>query len=366
MESDKELKDIYYDAAQSGSYGGVEGLYRRAHELGHKIGRKSVKEFLSKQNTYSLHRDRRHRFRRNATIVGGIDRQWQADLADVHSIAKYNDNIRYILTVIDCFSKYAWAVPVPSKNGKDMVNAFKEVFRLSRPRVPLKLHTDKGKEFFNKNVKAYLATMKVQLFASNSDMKAAMVERFNRTLKAKMWRYFTANNTRRFLDVLPKLLLAYNNSWHRTIGMRPVEVKRKHETKLWLRMYGSSQTVDKDGTAGTGPMPVVRMSKKKGDFEKGYAPNWTEEQFQVTREVPLNRRVYKVKDLAGEPIEGCFYKEELQNVDNTRYKYLVERILAHRGPVKKRESLVKWKGWPPKFNTWLRDKDLKKYDVSIR
>ncbi len=363
MESDKVLKGIYYDAAQSGSFGGVDGLYRRVKELGHKIGRKKVKEFLAKQNTYSLHRDRRHRFRRNPTIVGGIDRQWQADLADVHALAKYNDNIRYILTVIDCFSKYAWAVPVRSKNAKDMTNAFKDLFRQSRQRVPLKLHTDKGKEFFKKNVKDYLASMKVHLFASDSDMKAAMVERFNRTLKAKMWRYFTSRNTRRFIDVLPNLLQAYNHSWHRTIGMRPADVKRKHETQLWLRMYGSHQTVM--ARKSKEPLSVVRMTKKKGDFEKGYAPNWTEEQFQVTHEVPAERRVYKVKDLAGEHISGCFYKEELQNVDNSEYKYLVESIIGHRGTAKNRESLVKWKGWPHKFNTWLPDKDLKNYDVSV-
>ncbi len=362
MEHDKILKHIYYESAQSGSYGGVDALCRRAHDLGHKIGRKRVAKFLAKQEAYSLHRDRRHRFRRNATVVGGIDRQWQADLADVHSIAKHNDNIRYILTVIDCFSNYAWAIPVASKSARDMVIAFKALMAESRPRVPLKLQTDKGKEFFNNDVKNYLATKKVQLFASDSDMKAAMVERFNRTLKAKMWRYFTAHNTRRFIDVLTNLLHAYNHSWHRTIGMRPAEVKPKHETHLWLRMYGNQSP---DAYRSKQPLSLVRMSKKKGDFEKGYAPNWTEEQFQVTRSVPKERRVYKVKDLAGEPIEGCFYQEELQNVDNSAYKYLVEKIIGHRGPAKNRESLVKWKGWPNKFNTWLPDKQLSNYDVSV-
>ncbi len=362
MERDKILKAIYYDTSQAGSFGGVNALWRRAQEQGHKISRERVKQFLAKQDAYSLHRDRRHRFKRNPTIVGGIDRQWQADLADVHSIAKHNDNIIYILTVIDCFSKFAWAVPMVSKSADHMIKALKDLFRLSRPRMPLKMHTDKGKEFFNSKVKTYLSSKKVRLFASNSDMKASMVERFNRTLKAKMWRYFTATNTRRFIDVLPNLLHSYNQSYHRTIGMRPADVRTKHEAQLWLKMYGQQVPETRKPMA---EKTLVRMSKTKGDFEKGYAPNWTEEQFHVSSVAPTPRMVYKVKDLAGEPIEGCFYQEELQNVDNSAYKYLVEKIIAHRGPANNRESLVKWKGWPNKFNTWLPYKQLSNYDVSI-
>ena len=146
------LSKIYYDTKDSGSYGGITRLLQRAHELGHKdINTEDVRNFLQDQFAYTLHKPARRHFARNPTYVSGIDAQWQADLADMQQLVKENDGYRYILTVIDIFSKYAWAQPVKDKGGKTIAEAMQKVFETDH-RKPLKLQTDKGKEFFNKEM----------------------------------------------------------------------------------------------------------------------------------------------------------------------------------------------------------------------
>ena len=101
------------------------------------------------EQAYRLHKLARRRFIRNHTYVAGIDAQWQADLADMQGIARQNGIMRYILTVIDVFSKFAWAMPVSSKDAKAITTAFKHVLTAANPRHPRRLQTDKGNEFFN-------------------------------------------------------------------------------------------------------------------------------------------------------------------------------------------------------------------------
>ena len=111
----KELDKIYYSADEPGSYGGVKRLVEAAKAKGIKVNENLIKKYLSDQASYSLHKPARRNFSRNPTIVGGIDQQWQADLADMQAIAKENNGVHYILTVIDVFSKFAWAIPVKKK-----------------------------------------------------------------------------------------------------------------------------------------------------------------------------------------------------------------------------------------------------------
>ena len=143
---DKRLKELYYSADDTGSYGGVERLYWRAvkDQVPH-ITRNAVREFLSRQRAYTLHKPARRHFPRNRIYVGNIDKQWQADLADMVGLQHDNNGIRYILTVIDVFSQYAWSVPVKNKDWKSIRDAFKLVLTSANPRKPERLHTDKGK-----------------------------------------------------------------------------------------------------------------------------------------------------------------------------------------------------------------------------
>ena len=175
-------------------------LLKEAQRRGFKVSRGDVERFLRSQVTYILHKQARWNFPSRKTIVSDIDMQWQADLVDMHVHSRYNRGVKYLLTVIYCFSRYAWVIPVKRKNSNDMLVAIKNLInRVAYPRKPKALQTDAGKEFFNRPVQDYLATQNIKLFATHSQKKAALVERFNRTLKRRMWLYFTVYGTRKLL-----------------------------------------------------------------------------------------------------------------------------------------------------------------------
>jgi transposase InsO family protein len=184
---DEYLSSVYYDSKRAGGLGGVERLYRDVKEEGKlKISRKKIKEWLMKQDTYTLHKPMRRHFRRNRVIVGGIDQQWQMDLADLQSMQKFNDGYRYLLVCIDVFSKYAWVVPLKNKTGPALVEAFKII--LASGRKPEKIMTDQGTEFLNRHFRALMKEEDIELYNTYNETKASIVERLIRTLKTKMWR----------------------------------------------------------------------------------------------------------------------------------------------------------------------------------
>ena len=159
---------------------------------------------MSQQDAYTIHKPIRRKFERNRVLVSGIDDQWQLDLADLQSLQKYNEGYRYLLICIDVFSKYAWAVPLKNKSGRTLVNAFQKI--LSSGRKPIHIQTDQGSEFFNPDFKKLMTEENITLLNTFNETKASIVERLIRTLKAKMWRYFTANKTMRYIDMLPDLM----------------------------------------------------------------------------------------------------------------------------------------------------------------
>ena len=361
---DERLTELYYSAEDTGSYGGVERLYRRAVEdVVPHITRNAVSNFLSRQRAYTLHKPARQHFARNRIYVGKIDKQWQADLTDMVGLQRENNGNRYILTVIDVFSKLAWLVPVKSKDGKSVRNAFKSVLTSADPRKPDRLQTDKGKEFFNRDFTGLMTQYGIHHFASESDQKAAVVERFNRTLKTRIWTYLSAKRTKKWVDALPAILNSYNGSYHRSIGMAPNKVTIDDDDRIWTRLYGDGDTYlkrlrnVKDGAK-------VRISRVKGVFDKGYMPNWSREQFTVTSMVPQGDKrvrnswpVYTLNDDGGEELSGKWYPEQIQQIRDNEYEVerLLTRLTATDGA---RELFVKWRDYPAKYNSWIKEKDL--------
>ena len=145
---DKALMELYYNAEDPGSYGGVEKLFRSAKNTGvKKVTRGRVKQFLPDQQSYSLHKPARRHFKRNPTYVKGIDAQWQGNLADMQDLSRDNKGHKFIMTVIDIFSKRAWAIPSKNKSAKEMLTAFQQLFKEAHPRKPARLQTDAGRNF---------------------------------------------------------------------------------------------------------------------------------------------------------------------------------------------------------------------------
>ena len=260
-----------------------------------------------------------------------------------------------MLTCIDVFSKYAWAIPLKSKTGKDLVEAFKQILKSCRK--PKHLQTDKGSEFLNRIFQQFLRKNDIHFFTTHSEPKAQVCERFNRTLKTKMWKYFTFKNTLCYVDVLPSLLNSYNQAKHRSIRMQSSQVTKSNENQVWNNLYGS--LVRRPVHFKFQINDSVRISKVKRTFEKGYLPNWTEEIFTITERIPRQPPVYRLKDYSGELLEGVFYEAELQKVEKVDDVYLIEKVLNQRTRIGKKEYYVKWKGYPDKFNSWVDANHLK-------
>jgi hypothetical protein len=347
--------EAYYEVGEPGSYGGVEALYRLMKEKGQPVTRRQAAEWLAKQDAYTLHKPIRRRFVRRKIYSRGIDYLWQADLVDVSHLADHNDGNRYLLTVIDVFSKHAWVVPLKKKDARTVTEAFESLLA-SAGRKPQKLQTDKGKEFVNAVFQSALRRQNVAFYVGqNEDIKASVAERFNRTLKTKMWKYFTHRNTFRYVDVLRDMVRSYNRSYHRTIGRSPASVKPEHEAAIRERMYGpeppKSEPKLKVGDR-------VRIGKTRRAFDKGYLPNWTEEIFTISEALSTRPPTYRLKDYDDEQIEGTFYDREIQLVTKTDDVYKIEKILDTRRRRGVKEYLVKWRGYPDKFNSWVKETDL--------
>lgn len=353
---DKVLNKIYYNLQDAGSFSGVDALFRAAKERGlKKLKRKQVHDWLEKQDVYTLHKPARRRFQRNRVVVDGKDDQFQADLVDLSSLSKYNDGYTFLLTCIDILSKYAWAIPLKNKTGSQITEAFDKIVESGRR--PKALQTDKGSEFLNRTFQNYLKEKGILFFTTHSETKGSVVERFNRTLKSKMWKYFTFKNTWRYIDVLADLMKSYNNSFHRSIQMKPSDVTRKNENAVWHTLYGKSITQPVRYKFQVGDQ--VRISKTKRLFDKSYLPNWTTEIFVISKRLPRHPPVYQLKDLQEEAIKGIFYEQELQKVNKQDDTYQIEAILKKRKRKGKLEYFIKWKGFPEKFNQWLLASELK-------
>lgn len=348
------LKQIYYDPKHPSSFGSVKKLYNAVNEKkGLKVNLKQVKKWLQTQDAYTVHKPVRKKFRRNRVKVYGMDSQWEADLVDISSHSRQNKGYRFLLTVIDVLSKYSWVIPLKDKKGLTLVKAFKKI--LSQGRIPVTLHTDKGTEFKNKHFQKLLKDNEIHYFTPNNEIKCSIIERFNRSLRGRMEKYFTSKNTTKYIDILPKLVLGYNETKHRSIGTSPASVTIQNQMDIKRKLYGDDD--DK-------PMPrfkfkegdQVRLSKTKMLFEKGYKPNWTEEIFVIYQRVHRNHPVYRVKDLNGETLEGTFYEAELQKVtkDNDDL-YIIDRVLKRRKRKGKTEYLVSWRSYPDQFNSWVSD-----------
>ena len=189
----------------------------------------------------------------------------------------------------------------------------------------------------------------IRHFSTSGDTKANVIERFNRTLKERMYRYFTNKNTFSYLPVLKDLVTGYNRSYHRSIKMAPEKVNLGNEEQVWKTLYADrlqAKRVPPELKVGD----RVRLNKKYRLFKKGYLPGWTEEVFVVARVVPGVIPTYKIKEWDGTPLSGTFYAQDLQKVTvKSDDLFRVEKIVKRKG----NKVLVQWKGWPNKYDTWI-------------
>ena len=349
------LHRSFYDPKQPGGFAGYQQLKRQARKKG--IEPWQVRQWLRTQPGYTLHKPVQRRFPRRRVMVDGLDQQWQADLADVKKLREDNDGVEYLLIVVDVLSRYAWVRPIRKKNAQEVTAAFRDIFE-EEGREPDVLQTDEGTEFLNRTLKSLLEQRGIRHFVVYGDTKAQIVERFIRTFKERMWRYFTARNTNRYVDVLDDFVKGYNAAYHRSIRRSPDSVTHDNAQEVWHTLY--DKTRKKPMRYRFKPGDRVRLSKKAETFKKGYTPGWTEEVFVISRRVPGTPPLYKIQEWDGSPIEGSFYEQELQPVTvEASDLFRIESILKRRTRKgREPEVLVKWRGWPEKYNSWIPARDV--------
>ena len=161
------------------------------------------------------HKPITRKFTKRRVFSKGVDEIWAADLVEMGKFSEWNKGFKYLLMVIDVFSKFGWVEPLKNKKGETVAAAFEKLFKLGRQ--PRLLWTDKGKEFYNKNVNQLLSKKNIKLYSTENEEKSSVVERFNRTIKQMMWKMFSANNNTIYIDKIDELLKTNNSSFHRSI-----------------------------------------------------------------------------------------------------------------------------------------------------
>lgn len=293
-----------------------------------------------------IHKNARVNFPRRTVIMKDIDDLWQADLIDMQSISKVNKNSRFIFTVIDTFSKYAWAFPLETKNKDVVCDAFKRL--LDEGRRPKNLQTDNGTEFYNNKFQKLMKSYNINHYSTFSTKKASIVERFIRTLKSKLYKEFSLKGNYNWIDnTLKNVIYKYNHTHHRTIDEMPAKVNGINKKRILKRYEKMVKKVIMKSKFKVGD--YVRISKYKGTFEKGYTPNWSTEIFKIRKIQNTTPVTYLIEDtIRGRPILGAFYVQELQQTKHPDI-YLVEKVIKRKG----NSVFVKWLGLPSTENSWI-------------
>ena len=308
---DAVLKKVYQNPEHPASFSSPAKLYKYAKMNDKNIKISDVKQWIQGQRSYTLHKSVVNKFPRRKVLVRGVNHQYQADLLDFQPLAKDNSGMRYILTVIDCFSRFASAIPIKAKTGKNVLSALIKSFKFMKP--PNKLQTDRGTEFYNYLVRDHLKKHKIVHFSTFQELKAQIVERFNRTLRTKIMKYMTSKGTLRYVEVLPKLIEGYNSSPHTSLGgYAPKSVNKKNEMLLHEIQYGE-YLKEKRKKFKFQINDKVRIISFNKQYKKNFTNIFRDEFFLISNQINSNPPMYQVRDIKDNQLmNGTFYESQLQ------------------------------------------------------
>ena len=344
--ADKNLKNKAFDIANDPKYDGYQrGLASMVYKFfDSKVsgsGAKPIPE--NEQLANELHKPIIRKFEKRKVYSTFKDNIRDFDLANMHLLSKYNKGIRFLLCVIDIFSKYAWVVTLKDKKHISIVKAFQSILKQSNQK-PSKIWVDKGSEFYNAYFKKWLRDNDIVMYSTHNEEKSVVAERFIKTLKSKIYKYMTSISKNVYIDKLDDIVDEYNNTYHTTIKMKPIDVKDN------TYINTSKEINNKDPKFKDGDR--VRISKYKNIFAKGNVPNWSEEVFVIKKVKNTIPWTYVINDLNSEEIIGTFYQKELQKTNQEEFR--IEKVIRRKGD----KLYVKWKGYDNSFNSWIDKRNL--------
>lgn len=211
----------------------------------------------------------------------------------------------------------------------------------------------------------------VRYFPTQNETKASTSERAILTIKSRLTRYFTYKDDFSYLPVLQDIAESYNKTYHRTIGMKPADVKQDNEEQVRLATYFAQHSNNQKQVKPPKKRPFkfkinqyVRVSYLKGTFTRAYDETYSGEIFQVSKRYYRgNLPVYRLTDLEGTEIQGTWYESEmlpLKDVDLDKMSFKIDKVLKRRGKGRNKEYFVKWKYYPNKFNSWVKASDIER------
>ena len=316
----RRLAQIYHNPASPGGFRGPEALWQEAKQHIPLLKKGQVHGFLRAQKPYSKHKQ--------FTPVKNYRKVWskraryliQMDLLDFRKWSNENDGHNYICCAIDVFTKKLWTFPLKTKTANELHD--KLFYFIIRER-PEKIQTDQGTEFFNRRFQNFLATLNppIPLYNTWSIKKASVVERVQRTLRNRLGKIWEKNGNHRWINVLADITESYNNSTHRSIGMKPNDVGPQHHQLIYDRLYSTPPEKRRKEDALTRRRlkqlkvgDYVRLSEYRTKFRKESDLAWTHEVFRIKEVLLTEPLTFKVEDLSGDVIKGAFYFEELIKV----------------------------------------------------
>ena len=249
------------------------------------------------------------KFRRLQIQTHYKDECWSIYLIDRSSLSKYNKNYKFIFTIIDNHTKYAWTIPLKDKSGKSTTTAFKSLIEKTK-RKPDKIWSDRGKEFYNKTFLDFLKEQNIHIYSTHSDLKAVFVERFNRTLLDLIKEPMYIEGKACWLNHLDAAVEKYNNRVHGTIKMTPFEMVTNNQL-IPNNTEGALRNNFKNKQPKFHVGVYVRVPDKRNLYSKGCTTNWNRELFKIQKINPTNPVTYGLVDENNEQIEGKYYEQEL-------------------------------------------------------
>lgn len=278
-------------------------------------------------------------------------------MADFQKLARFNKGFRYLLVAVEVLSRRAFAAPVKSKTTPAMKEAFRQVFA-EMPTLPWKIFTDRGTEFDAREMKRFYADRDIaKMSALNVETKAAMAERMIKTIKHRLYKYFTQNKTLNWVEAVPLIVKAINHSVNRATGMRPVDFNFDNADEQWRRLYPHAFMHGPKSKLQVGS--VVRVAKERQAFRKGYLPNFSNLTYRVRKVKPGLPHTYLLDAPTGQRMKKKWYRHEVTPASqpaNAR----IERVLRTRTDrlSGEREYLIKWEGEPEEAASWITDRDI--------
>lgn len=377
MGKENILKTLYENISSPAGYSGATNLLKYGQAKKSTITKQDVDAFLKKQDGFTRHGFIPKSFMRRPIKVPCPGHILGSDLIDMgDKLKKHNKGYRYILVLIDCFSRKVYLAPLKNKRNQTTAKAIEQFLSQTKHRYSL-FFSDLGSEYKGRFTSALFEKYNIKQYSvHNTRTKCSLAERVIKSLKGKIFRRFTQLRTNDYITILPDLQNTYNSSQHRGLcNLTPnlvdnmtdktdIEQQRKCQMEQKMKNYGSIKKRNREIMVSQrqilepGTHVRILLNSAEGVFSKSYKPLFSEEIFKIARVYRENPITYDLVDLEDDPIIGRLYRKELRKTSLPEY-FVIEKILKTRTKNNRKQVFVKWRSYPDKSNSWVDYKSVK-------